>query len=171
MATEAAFARKHGIARICLEMHPGFCVYNPETLLRLRRAVGPAIGANFDPSHLFWQGIDPVLAIRKLAGAIFHVHAKDCRVDAANVAVNGVLDAKHYGDAANRAWVFRTVGFGHNESVWRDILSALRVAGYDGAISIEHEDGMLSSREGLTRAVQFLRRMLIEDKPGAMTWA
>ena len=91
-----AFALAHGVSHIAFEMHPGFCVYNPETLLRLRAAVGDVIGANFDPSHLIWQGMDPVAAIRELAGAIYHVHAKDTKIDKYNTAKNGVLDTKHY---------------------------------------------------------------------------
>ena len=75
------FALDHNVTHIAFEMHPGFCVYNPETMLKLRDAVGEVLGANFDPSHLVWQGIDPVAAIRKLAGAIDHVHAKDTKVD------------------------------------------------------------------------------------------
>lgn len=86
----------------------GFCVYNTETLLKLREAVGPEIGANFDPSHLIWQGMDPVAVIRELGGdAIFHVHAKDTRLDKYNMAKNGALDTKSYADEAHRSWIFR----------------------------------------------------------------
>jgi sugar phosphate isomerase/epimerase len=168
---EAAFAKKNGIRMLCFEMHPGFVVYNPETLLRLRKEVGPVIGANFDPSHLFWQGIDPVAAIRKLEGAIFHVHAKDCRVDPINATVNGVLDTKPYGDEINRAWIFRTVGYGHGESVWRDIISTLKLVGYDYVLSIEHEDSLMSVNEGFRKAVDFLKQVVIAEKAGAMWWA
>ncbi len=108
----AAFAREHGIHKIALEMHPGFVVYNPETLLKLRAAVGPEIGANFDPSHLIWQGIDPCAAVRALQGAIWHVHAKDTSIQKWNSSINGVLDTKHYRDELNRSWLFRTVGYG-----------------------------------------------------------
>jgi sugar phosphate isomerase/epimerase len=168
-SAEAAFAQENGV-RIAFEMHPGFVVYNPETLLRLREAAGDAVGANFDPSHLFWQGIDPVEAIRTIgqAGALFHFHAKDTYLDAANVRVNGVLDAKQYDRVLERAWTFRTVGYGHGEAVWRDIVSALRVVGYDGAISIEHEDILLSIDEGLEKAVRFLQGLLFrEERPEA----
>ena len=55
-----AFAKAHKVDHIAFEMHPGFCVYNPATLLRLREAVGDVIGANFDPSHLIWQGMDQI---------------------------------------------------------------------------------------------------------------
>ena len=95
---EVKFVNAHGVKKIALEMHPVFCVYNPETLLRLRDAVGETIGANFDPSHLIWQGINPVAAIRELEGAIYHFHAKDTKVDEINTAKHGVLDTKHYGD-------------------------------------------------------------------------
>ncbi len=167
----SAFAREHGVDKICFEMHPGFCVYNPETLLKLRSAVGPEIGANFDPSHLFWQGIDPARAIIALKDCMFHFHAKDTRIDPYNTAVNGVLDTKNYGDIENRAWVFRTVGYGHDDKVWKDIVSALRTIDYDFVMSIEHEDGLMSPNEGLKKAIEFLKdAMTFEDK-GAMYWA
>ena len=170
--TEAgAFAKAHGV-KVAFEMHPGFCVYNPETLLKLRAAVGDVIGANFDPSHLIWQGIDPVAAIRELKGAIYHVHAKDTKIDKYNTAKNGVLDTKHYGKELERAWVFRTVGYGNNESYWRDLVSNLRLCGYDKVLSIEHEDSVMSIDEGLRKAVAFLKEIIIEEeKPTTMSWA
>ena len=167
-----AFAKEHGVSRIAFELHPGFCVYNPETLLRLREAVGDVIGANFDPSHLIWQGMDPVAAIRALKGAIYHVHAKDTKIDKYNTAVNGVLDTKHYGRELERAWVFRTVGYGNNETYWRDMVSNLRLCGYDRVLSIEHEDSVMSIDEGLRKAVCFLKDIIIEEpKPTGMSWA
>ena len=166
-----AFCKAHNV-RIAFEMHPGFCVYNPETLLKLRAAVGDVIGANFDPSHLIWQGMDPVAAIRELKGAIYHVHAKDTKIDKYNTAKNGVLDTKHYGKELERAWVFRTVGYGNNESYWRDLVSNLRLCGYDKVLSIEHEDSVMSIDEGLRKAVAFLKDIIIEEeKPTTMSWA
>lgn len=167
----AAFAEAHGIKKIAFEMHPGFCVYNPETLLKLRAAVGPVIGANLDPSHLVWQGIDVPEAIRYLGDAIFYVHGKDVRLDEGNIKKNGVLDTKNYGDVLNRSWVFRTLGYGNDLKYWKDIVSMLRTVGYDGVISIEHEDGLMSPREGLKKAVAFLREVLIKEQPGEMFWA
>ncbi len=164
------FAKNHGVTKIGLEMHPGFCVYNPETLLKLRDAVGPEIGANFDPSHLVWQGIDPVAAIKQLKDAIHHFHAKDTRIDRYNVSVNGVLDTKRYDHELERSWVFRTVGYGHDEDTWRDMISALRLVGYDYAISIEHEDSLMSVNEGLQKAINFLKNILIYEKPGDAWW-
>jgi len=167
----AKFAENHGVNKICFEMHPGFSVYNPETLLKLRNAVGNSIGANFDPSHLFWQGIDPVLAIRELKGAIYHFHAKDTKIDAYNTAKNGVLDTKHYGNEIERSWVFRTVGYGHDYQVWKDIVSALRMTGYDYVLSIEHEDSLMSVNEGLKKAIAFLKQVITFEETGAMWWA
>jgi sugar phosphate isomerase/epimerase len=163
------FASDHGV-KIAIEAHPGFCVYNPETLLRLRQATGPALGINFDPSHLWWQGIDPVLAIRSLQGAIFHFHAKDVAIDSANAARNGVLDSKNYDTVLERSWTFRTVGWGHSETEWKSIVSALRLAGYDGALSIEHEDSLLSIREGLTSAINMLSRVVLNEPPVKPWW-
>ncbi len=170
---KVAFAKEHGVNKIALELHPGFCVYNTRTLLKLREAVGPEIGANFDPSHLIWQGMDPCVAIRELGkeGAIFHFHAKDTKVDARNTSVNGVLDTLHFGRELERSWIFRTVGYGHGEDYWKDIISQLRMVGYDYAISIEHEDGLMSGKEGLEKAIGFLKNVLIYEDRGAMYWA
>jgi len=168
---EVKFAREHGVNKICIEMHPGFVVYNTETLLKLREAVGEVIGANFDPSHLFWQGIDPIASIRKLGKAIYHVHAKDTAIDNINTSVNGVLDTKPYSDEVNRSWIFRTVGYGHDYKFWKDLVSNLRMVGYDDVLSIEHEDSLMSVNEGFTKAVSFLREILITEETGQMWWA
>jgi len=166
-----AFAKDHGVNMICLEMHPGFAVYNPETLLKLRSAVGDVIGANFDPSHLFWQGIDPVAAIRELKGAIYHFHAKDTKIDKMNTAVNGVLDTKHYSDELNRSWIFRSVGYGNDYQLWKDIVSTLRMVGYDYVLSIEHEDSLMTPTEGLQKAIYFLKEVMMFEDKGDMWWA
>ena len=168
----AEFARNHGVTKIAFEVHPGFCVYNPETMLRIREAVGETIGANFDPSHLIWQGIDPVAAIRALEGAIYHFHAKDTKLDKYNVAKFGVLDTKRYQDEAHRSWIFRSVGYGNGMDYWRDIISALRLVGYDKVMSIEHEDSLMTPEEGLRHAVEFLKESIIKaPKPGTIGWA
>ena len=166
------FANDHGIHRVALEMHPGFCVYGPPTLLRLREAVGDTIGANFDPSHLFWQGIDPVAAIRALKGAIYHFHAKDTYIDPQVCAVKGVLDTTPFNRMDERSWLFRTIGYGHGEETWRAMFSELRKTGYDGVISIEHEDGLMTTKEGLEKAVEVLKRTIIfESDQVNMYWA
>ncbi len=165
-----AFAKAHGVDKIALELHPGFCVYNTQSLMKLREAVGPEIGANFDPSHLIWQGMDPVACIKEMGDAIFHFHAKDTKIDKYNTAVNGVLDTKSYGDVLNRSWVFRTVGYGNDYSYWKDMISTLRTVGYDYAISIEHEDSLMSQNEGLSKAVSFLKEVLVTESTGEAWW-
>lgn len=171
---EAEFAKSYGVTKIAFEMHPGFCVYNTETLLKIREAVGPTIGANFDPSHLIWQGIDPAAAIKVIgkAGAMFHFHAKDTKIDKYNTAINGVLDYKHYSDEMNRSWVFRALGYGSSVETWKEMVSALQLVGYNHVMSIEHEDSFMTSKEGLEKAVAFLKSVIIsEPKPGTMFWA
>jgi len=158
------FAADHGV-KVALEAHPGFVVYNVDTLLRLRASAGTNLGINLDPSHFFWQGIDIPSAIRALGDAIFHVHAKDVALDPSNVAINGVLDAKDYRRLAERSWTFRTVGWGHDELTWKRIISALRVAGYDYVVSIEHEDALASVQAGLTAAVEMLSRAVLHEPP------
>jgi len=152
------------------EMHPGDMIYNPELLLKLREEVGEQMSCNFDPSHLFWQGIDPILAIKALKDTIIHVHAKDSAVEEHVVKFRGVNDWKHYSDVPKRAWTFRTVGYGHGADFWNDFVSALQMVEYDGVISIEHEDPLMSADEGFTKAVEFLKGALLYEKPGEMWW-
>ncbi|WP_042146698.1 sugar phosphate isomerase/epimerase [Paucisalibacillus sp. EB02] len=165
-------AEKYNV-KIGLELHGGFSVHTPATLLRLRAACGPAIGANLDPSHMWWQGIDPVESIKILGreNAIHHFHAKDTVIDQPNVNKNGLTDMTSYSDMQNRAWYFRTVGFGHDTKEWADMISALRLYGYDYVVSIEHEDGLMSIDEGLTKAVENLQPVMVKESVGDMWWA
>ncbi|MFZ0633566.1 MAG: sugar phosphate isomerase/epimerase [Acidobacteriaceae bacterium] len=165
----AKFAADHGV-RIAIEMHPGFVVYSPETMLRLRAIAGPSVGCNFDPSHLFWQNIDPIAAVRILGHAIFHVHAKDTQLYPANLSRTGVLDTKPYTDERNRGWLFRTCGYGHGAEWWKEFVSTLRMFGYDHVLSIEHEDSLLSAEEGLRKAAEFLNNLVLREQPGAAWW-
>lgn len=166
-----AYAEKHHV-KIGLELHGGFSVHTPGTLLRLREAVGEVIGANLDPSHMWWQGIDPVQAVAILgkAGAIHHFHAKDTTIDPINVNMHGITDMQSYSLMQDRAWQFRTVGYGHDMKTWADIISALRLHGYDYAVSIEHEDGLMSVDEGFTKAVRNLQQVIMEDSAAEMWW-
>lgn len=163
-------ARECGV-KVAFEMHPGFQVYNTASMLRLRRELGDTFGANFDPSHLIWQGNDIVASIRELQGAIYHFHAKDTKVDALNTARKGVLDVVPYSEELNRSWIFRTVGYGNGQDFWKDVISALRMTGYDDIISIEHEDSLMSVEEGLRKAVAMVREVIISEKPAQMWWA
>jgi sugar phosphate isomerase/epimerase len=165
----AKFAADHGV-KIAIEMHPGFVAYSPETLLKLRAIAGPSVGCNYDPSHLFWQNIDPIAAIRVLDGAIFHVHAKDTQFYPTNLPLTGVLDTKPYTDERKRGWIFRTCGYGHGAEWWKEFVSTLRMFGYDHVLSIEHEDSLLSADEGLTKAAAFLNELVIREQPGAAWW-
>lgn len=152
-------------------MHPGFQVYNTASMLRLRKELGDTFGANFDPSHLIWQGNDMVASIRELKGAIYHFHAKDTKVDPINAARKGVLDVVPYGEELERSWIFRTVGYGNGQDFWKSVISALRMTGYDDIISIEHEDSLMSVEEGLVKAVAMVREVIISQKPAQMWWA
>jgi sugar phosphate isomerase/epimerase len=165
----AKFAADHGV-KVAIEMHPGFVVYSPETMLKLREIAGKSIGCNYDPSHMFWQGIDPIAAIRVLGDSIFHVHAKDTQIYERNLPKTGVLDTKLYTDEQNRAWIFRTCGYGHDAGWWKEFASTLRMFGYDYVLSIEHEDSLLSPEEGLTQASAFLNGLVMRQQPAAAWW-
>jgi DNA-(apurinic or apyrimidinic site) lyase len=168
----AAHAADHGV-NIAIEMHPNMLVYEPRGMLKLRDQTNDHIGANFDPSHLYWQGIDITTAIRLLGehDAIHHVHAKDTKIYDTNVNEKGILDTTPYSDEQTRSWLFRSVGYGHDESHWKDIVSTLRMVGYDGTLSIEHEDSLTSSREGLQKSVDVLSRAIFETTSGDVYWA
>lgn len=162
----AEWAQRCGVRRIAVEMHPGQCVYNPATLLRLREAVGPTVGANLDPSHLFWQGIDVLATVERLGPAIFHVHAKDTWVDEARVRQDGVLYLSTGWPPSRGPWTFRTLGLGHDTFFWQRFVDALRRVGYRGALSVEHEDPYLDAADGVARAVEVLRACLPRQAEG-----
>ena len=149
---------------------PRFVVYSPETMLKLRSIAGDSVGCNYDPSHMFWQSIDPIKAVRVLGDSIFHVHAKDTQIYDSNLPKTGVLDTKKYTDEKNRAWIFRTCGYGHPYGWWKEFISTLRMYGYDYVLSIEHEDSLMSPDEGLTKAAEFLNQIIIREQPAAAWW-
>ena len=155
------FARDQGV-RIAIEPHPGQAAYNTRTLLRLREIAGPeTLGANLDPSHLFFQNIDPLLVVDALgADAIFHVHAKDTRINQQEMALNGSLDTRPMGRPNVRSWEYVTLGDGHPEGFWQDFVVALRDNGYEGVLSIEHEDPSLDAEDGIRRSVSLLQSVL-----------
>jgi sugar phosphate isomerase/epimerase len=159
-----AFTNGKGIRHLCLEMHGQQNVYNVETLMRLRDAVGDTVGANFDPSHLMWMGADPIAAIEALGPAIYHVHAKDTRIERP-AAVNSRIETKAGGGAGERSWNYVTLGYGHGDDFWRAFCLTLRRVGYDGVLSIEHEDVSQSPMEGLRKSVDLLRRVGIFEQP------
>ena len=161
----AKFARDHGIRRLAFEMHPGFVVYNPKTLLQLRQAVGEEIGANCDLSHLFWQGCDPVEVIRLLGkqGALFHAHMKDTVLYPENVGRFGVLNfAFERNELADASETFRAVGYGHSASLWKAVVAAYMEVGYEGILSIENEDPILPGPVGVERAAYVLKNIRSE---------
>ena len=156
----AAEARAQGVSRLCFELHPVNLVYNVPTLLHLREAVGDTIGANFDPSHLMWQGMDVPACVRALHGAIYHVHIKDVAIHRHNVALVGLLDNRPDAEYDERPWNFCTPGFGHDARWWREFVVALQDVGYDDVASIENEDPYLPGIAGVERTVAFLRQVL-----------
>ena len=161
----AQFAKDHGV-KIAIEMHPGFVAYSPETLLQLRSIAGRdhRLQLRSQPHVLAGHRSDP--AIRVLGDSIFHVHAKDTQMYAANLPKTGVLDTKKYTDERNRSWIFRTVGYGHAFGWWKEFISTLRMYGYDYVLSIEHEDSLMSPDEGLTKAAAFLNGIVDPRQTG-----
>lgn len=155
-----ALARECGVERIALELHGNQYVYNVPSLLKLRAAVGPVVGANLDPSHLFWMGADPLMAAEALGEAVFHVHAKDTMLNAPVQATTSLLENGSLMNIPARSWSYVTLGFGHGEAWWRQFCYRLKMAGYDGWLSIEHEDVLLNSIEGLEKSVALLKTVM-----------
>ncbi|MFC4768659.1 sugar phosphate isomerase/epimerase family protein [Effusibacillus consociatus] len=158
------YAAQRGV-NIGIEMHEGFTVHSPADVLRLREAVGEVIGAGFDASHLWTQGINPVEAVKILgfAGAIYHVSTKDMIFSEANMNLYGVLDPKPMDQPGFRSWYYRTIGYGHDLKTWADISSALRMVGYDYVLNIEQEDPLIDGLEGFTKAAGNLRGLIIRS--------
>jgi sugar phosphate isomerase/epimerase len=156
----AGDASASGVKQIAMELHPLHLAFNVPTLLRMREAVGLIIGANLDPSHLFWQQMDPLAVIAALGPAIQHVHLKDTGLQPERLALAGVLDTTPFENASDRAWVFRTVGRAHDRAWWASFIAALRAVGYDGPLSIENEDPYQPAVEGVEEAAAFIRPLI-----------
>jgi sugar phosphate isomerase/epimerase len=154
------YARGCGVTKLCLELHGHQNVYSVGTFFRLRDAVGETVGVNFDPSHLMWMGADPLAAIAALGPAIYHVHAKDTRLEPRSLARDGRIEIRPAEDVEHRSWNYVTLGQGHDESWWRSFCQALRAAGYDDVLSIEHEDQALPPLDGVRHSVALLRRAM-----------
>jgi sugar phosphate isomerase/epimerase len=152
-------------------MHPNNLVYNPATMVRLNNAGSyNRIGCNFDPSHLWWQGMDRIAALQHISNIVWHVHAKDMRETDISL-IHGNLDNSTMSDPGNRAWNFCTVGYGHGMDFWAKFLASLRMWGYDGAISIEHEDALMSGLEGLGKALDALNPLIIREPADVPFWS
>ena len=160
-----AFANAHGVGKLCIELHGQQNVYNVRTLMRLREAVGETVGANFDPSHLMWMGADPIAAIRALGPAIYHVHAKDTRIDATLAGLHSTIETIPGDRFRERSWNYVTLGYGHGEAWWAGFMAALAAVGYDDVLSIEHEDFMMSPVEGMEKSVALLDRVAFNRRP------
>jgi sugar phosphate isomerase/epimerase len=167
--------------KVCIEMHPHNLVFNPPTLERLVESVGAThVGAEMDPSHLFWQGIDPVAAVEYLGDLVYHAAAKDTRINPDNVRLYGVLDDRFTRTPADRnplglggrntlnqwpqrpSWEFVAVGRGHDVEFWARFLRALAAVDPDMAVNIEHEDQELDQIEGLRQAAENLRAAAVQ---------
>jgi sugar phosphate isomerase/epimerase len=159
----AAFARECGVTKLCIELHGHQLVYNAPALLKLRKRIGTIVGANLDPSHLFWMGADPLATIDVLGDAIHHVHAKDTSLNDGALSLTGRLETIGHEHVKDRAWNYITLGYGHGEQWWRQFCYRLRLNSYDGWLSIEHEDIVLSRMEGMRRSIDLLKNALIEE--------
>jgi sugar phosphate isomerase/epimerase len=151
---------------ICLELHPGVSIFSPQGFEALTSHVGPNIGLNFDPSHFWWQGIDPLHVVMTLGSRIGHVHGKDTLLYPERIRRDGLLHYTPPLDAERAPWHFASVGEGHGDETWLALFRALRASGYDGVVSIEHEDPRYNGPEGTERSLTGLRRMFAELDKG-----
>lgn len=162
-------AADHGVT-LCFEMHGGDMIHNPVTLKRLHEEIGPVVACNFDISHLWYQGIDPVDALYYLGPLVQHVHAKDILINRHNARVRGMMDSTSTEQSAERSWTYTLAGWGHDEATWREFVTTLRLTGYDHVISLEMESEYFEVEEGLDKSVAFLKPLVLEKPPGAKWW-
>lgn len=153
-------ASEHGIERIAIENHASHLVYNPETLMKLRAEVGVMVGMNFDPSHLLWMGGDPIRAARFLGDAVYHVHAKDTRIERGMAEINGTFETKFFDRTAERSWNYVGLGHGHDVSWWKEFFSVLSMGGFKGNVTLENEDLTMDPLTALMKATQVLKEAL-----------
>jgi len=157
--------------KVCIEPHSADVVYNLKTFMRLRDAVGATIGMNYDPSHMWWQGVDPIAFIQHAGRWILTCHVKDALMDERAIALHGVASPEDYDDWDRRPWAFTTPGYGHSELFWSQFVLALRNIGYTGALSIECEDPFMTPDDTLRQSVELLRRVMPTDPPPRVNWA
>ena len=158
------YAENHGIKSIALENHGAQCVYNAETLLKLRDAVGPMVGMNLDPSHHMWMGGDGIEMAKALgADAIYHVHAKDLRKERGRFAANGGLETKFFDDYNHRYWNYVALGFGESAEWWKEFFAVLSMMGYDGPVSLVIEDKTMPALTAIKKSIAFLHDVMPRD--------
>jgi sugar phosphate isomerase/epimerase len=146
--------------RICLELHPGLTIFGNESFRRLRAEVGENVGINLDPSHFWWQGVDPLTVIEQHGDSIGFAHGKDTLLHPDRIRTHGVLDARYPIDPETASWHFVAVGDGRPQEEWSALLAALRAAGYDGVVSIEHEDPRMTPEASIEASAKALRQAL-----------
>ncbi len=147
-------AAEHPSLVICLELHPGSAAHNVETFERLA-GIGPNIAANLDPSHLFWQQMDPLAVVERLGPRIAHAHAKDVVFNAEPLGLYGLLDHRWAPTDAGAPWTFAAAGRGHEAEWWHLFLAGLARCGVE-TISIEHEDPLLPAEQSIAAAASVL---------------
>jgi len=162
-------AADHGVT-LCFEMHGGDMVHNPVTLMRLHKEVGPVIACNFDIAHMWYQGIDPIEAVRYLGPLIQHVHVKDTLIHEHNSRLKGLMDSGTPEHPETRSWTYTLAGWGHDAKTWREFVTTLRFIGYDHVLSIEMESEYIDIEEGLRKSLDFLKPIVLEKPPGKKWW-
>jgi len=155
-----AHCQAHGVEQVAIEEFPCMLVYNPETLWKLRNAVGPVVGINLDPSHLMTMGADPIASARALKGAIYHIHGKDARIERGLSGVNGLLETKPVTDCENRTWNYVAVGCGKDLQWWKEFFSVAHMVGYDGDVSLEMEDLTMTVEAGVQTSIDALKQTI-----------
>jgi sugar phosphate isomerase/epimerase len=162
-------AHDHGVT-LCFEMHGGDLIHNPVALKRLHEELGPVVGCNFDISHMWYQGIDPIEALRYLGPLVQHVHAKDVLIHQHNVRLRGMMATIPNEQLTERPWTYTLSGWGHDEVAWREFVTTLHLLGYDHVLSVEMESEYFDVEEGLAKSVAFLKPLVLEKPPGPKWW-
>ncbi|MBX9955917.1 sugar phosphate isomerase/epimerase [Peribacillus simplex] len=153
-------AKENGVRKVAIENSGCNLVYNPETLFKLRNEVGDTVGMNFDPSHLFWMGGDPIAALRTLGSAVYHIHAKDVRLERGIYDVQGLIDVKPMNQYSDRSWNYVALGYGHDSGWWKEFFTIVKMIGYEGPIVLEMEDLTMEPLTGVKKSMNVLKETL-----------
>lgn len=156
-------AKENGVRKVAIENLGCNLVYNPETLFKLRNEVGDTVGMNFDPSHLFWMGGDPIAALRTLGSAVYHIHAKDVRLERGIYDVQGLIDVKPMNQYSDRSWNYVALGYGHDSGWWKEFFTIVKMIGYEGPIVLEMEDLTMEPLTGVKKSMNVLKETLLGE--------
>jgi len=166
---QAKIAADHGVT-LCFENQVGDMLHSPVAIRRFHYEIGPVAACNFDVSHIWAQDMDPIEALHYLGDLVQHIHIKDALIHGRNLRLNGFTDSSYPTEPQERAYTFTIPRWGHDDGEWREVITTLRLIGYDDILSMEMECEYMNVEEGLEKAIAFLSPIVLERPTGTRWW-